>query len=204
MPAPSRRARGRYAHVLLLAAIAQVGLLHGAQSVAADDYGYNGNDGIRFADSADHWYCFTSSVPAGTERNRITGSMQFLDDVTDMYDVAASGCGASTDVAWFHQTPIPEVPGARGMALCVTHSAWGVCDQFWAKVDGVQIFSEANGAANFDVNMAKTIRHELGHTTGLRHGSSTSLRAMVSGPVPTDLYYTTYSAHHIGHINAYF
>lgn len=87
--------------------------------------------------------------------------------------------------------------------------AYGACDQFWVVVDPAVIAYRTTlcGLNDYD-NLTKTIRHELGHTTGLDHGSTVPLcvvppgdDAMVSGVVPSSLIYYSYDAHHRGHIN---
>ena len=97
----------------------------------------------------------------------------------------------------------------------------GACDTWWVIINNYGVLVDTGTCAappdqqaNFDVNLIKTIRHEIGHTTGLTHGppgscSGPGIRSnaggadsMAGGWVPTDLLYCTYNSHHIGHVNA--
>ena len=64
------------------------------------------------------------------------------------------------------------------------------------------------GLQNTDLNIHKTIRHELGHTVGFDHTypydwtTHSTWGAMVSGWVPTSLNYLAWMQHQVDHLNA--
>lgn len=173
---------------------------------AADAY-----PGTYMADSPDHYYCFGSSVSFGNLPKYID-SMSYLDDATHLYDVRSSNCGSLTDVV-FAEGPLD--PYVRGQTTCARPINATLCEQFWVQVNPNQVFGDTysrNGDGdNYDLNFVKTIRHELGHTIGLNNdgvgytGAPLEWRdCMVSGWVPTDLLWTTYSSHHVGHVNPWY
>lgn len=179
----------------------------GTQPASADPFGYP-NPGY-VADGADHWYCYTSAFDS-TNRSRAAASMAYLDDTTDMYDVyAGATCGTSTDVVWIRDDAHADPYGdpVRGANYCVAWTYFSVCDQYWTVINQLQIYFETLTYApgdvgpNFEVNMVKTIRHELGHSAGLSH-SPTAPDAMRSGWVDTNLVWCTYSQHHVGHVDS--
>lgn len=106
-------------------------------------------------------------------------------------------------------------------------SLWGVCDQNWTIYNRLEIYFNtltrmpgainAAIADNYDLNVRKTLGHELGHTVGLSHNSgaasatcssstaSGSDDSMRSGWVGTSLLYLTYNSHHVDcHVNAFY
>lgn len=120
-------------------------------------------------------------------------------------------CGPKTDI-WFFYTSAPAgFSNARGATQCARPLSFGICDVFWIGINPAQIFSESFDSYNYLVNLGKTIRHEIGHTTGLRHSNGGgmlmayapySYLAMRSGAVSSSGSYYLYAGHHVGHINA--
>ena len=154
--------------------------------------------------------------------------MNYLDTTTDMWDVQTgnngSTCATSTDVVFIYQSPIqwPGGAGARGEAPCYRWLSGATCDQVWLFLDVGAISSDTSQhfniqspdhQPNYEVNLIKTIRHEIGHSAALAHSgvlcnysNCSSVQpdyvdSMVSGWVPTDLLWTTYNQHHRDEIN---
>lgn len=120
--------------------------------------------------------------------------MSLLDDTTVMYDQYTGTCGTATDVVWVRDDAHADPYGnpVRGANYCVRWSYWSVCDQYWTVVNQLEIFYNSatyspgsDLGANFEINMIKTIRHELGHSAGVSHSPTTS-DAMRSGWVSTN------------------
>lgn len=170
------------------------------------------------ADSLDHWYCFSPNIPLGDVPSYM-GSMSYLDDTTDLYDVFTSTCGNATDIVYALNNGLTAPSGgpSRGVAVCATVGGLGTCDQFWVVINNAAILVDTSievppseQSLNYSVNLVKTIRHETGHTTGLQHGGTSGIcsspsapcDAMVTGWVPTNVLWGTYGGHHVGHINA--
>jgi hypothetical protein len=207
MSPPDRPGRRR-ARIAGMAAAAVAVALLAAPPVAADPFPAT-TQGV--ADSLDHWYCFSAGVPAGS-RQTYHDSLAYMDARVALHDVYTSTCGTATDVVYNEG----DLAGTtRGERTCVRWVNASVCDQSWISVDPGRILTETanhgGGQANFDVNYIKTIRHETGHTLGLNNDGVTYSAApaewrdcMVSGWVPTSLLWTTYSDHHVVHINAYY
>jgi hypothetical protein len=196
----------------LVVALALVTLAVGGTPAKADPFGYPAQGYV--ADGADHWYCINTGMDTDNV-NRINAAMANLDTQTDMYDVYTSTCGTSTDILWIRNDSMVDPYGnpARGVTNCLTWASWGVCDQYWIQFNQLEVFYEAvtyypnDIGNNFGINMAKTLCHELGHSTGLVHNNDNGatgggIDCMVSGPVPTSWYYDVYNAHHVGHVNA--
>jgi hypothetical protein len=181
-------------------------------SVAADDYGYSNLDGngpVPVPDSQDHWFCF-ASVPEAAHRTIIRGSMSFLDDSTNMYDVESSSCGASTDV-WFRTQALAS--GALGLTTCQSWTYWSVCDRYnvYLEKDAfISVGAACDSSADvIEFNYVHTVRHEIGHTAGLHHVAPyksvctgiAGSDAMSSDWVNTNWLFVTYSQHHVNHVN---
>lgn len=108
-----------------------------------------------------------------------------------------------TDVRWNQGT---LTPGTLARAPCVVYSPNGVeCDRYDVTEDQLQL--NAGPGPNFR-DYRKTSCHELGHTVGLTHGGGGgdggSDDCMVSGYTTDTTVTGRYSAHHEGHINAWF
>ena len=179
----------------------------GVGSAHASDYGPE-IPAPNLPDSADHYYCFDSSVPTG-ERYRYDGAMQNLDAQTAMYDVKSSTCAWATDVHFF-EVGFGGIGGAAGVWSC-PNVAWyddRVCEQADIQVAPANIFV-ANGGFNGDPaiyqhSYNKTIRHETGHSAGLDHYNTDGPHAMYSGLVQsTSSSYLSYRAHDTCHIDGW-
>lgn len=197
--------------LVVLAAFLAVAFLPTAQA-KADDFGFPSPPAPGyFGAGADYYFYFDGSVP-GVDRYRYNEAMEFLDDATDIFDVPTSTLGSGTDIVFIHASgPIDGNPAIRGKAVCARWANALICDQYWILVYIPTIFAEATDGTNFQINFDKTIRHEIGHTTGLRHsagagpylpGSPGSYQAMISGSVSSSLYWYAYNtSDHIPHIN---
>lgn len=184
------------------------GILATGSTARADPFGYP-NPGF-YRDSSDHWFCFNSSVPAGTDRQRIRDSMSYLDDTTVMWDVETSTCGTSTDVVWVYG----GAGGTPGVTTCVRWLAYAACDQFWVEINQPLHYTTTGqcggGATMYDINMIQTVRHELGHTTGLSHldpdlslctgyAGDDAMTSDFIGYITLD--FTDYNTHHRNHVD---
>lgn len=204
---------------ILVVVACLVALISVGGSASADPFP---NTGMVLADNSEHTWRFpggAGAVPAGN-RYRYDQAMANLDLQTHLW-ITAVACNANTDVQF---REIDLTGNIRGEYHCLTLTG-GRCHQSREDVDVVQVFNESlwvypgGGtpfADNFEVNMVKTARHELGHSIGLNNdglsfsdanglflGGFGDVRGCtVSGLVPTELVWMTYSAHHVPEINA--
>lgn len=180
--------RRRY---LVPAAVAATLVLVGG-TASANPFPNNYDSAV--ADSSLHTFCTTSGFT--TDPTVATYAMDTLDNTTDLTDSNIGSCNSVTiDVWWWEE----DLPGTlRGERSCFSHSSPGVCDSSDVKLDYAQL--DIGGNDWYD--RRKTSVHELGHSIGLGHDT---ISAMISGEVPsTALQWRTYSAHDLGHINAYY
>jgi hypothetical protein len=178
-------------------------LLSAASPAGADPFGGEPGGFPYRADGADHWYCYYNI--SGADRAPYDAAMQYLDDATDMYDVYTPTCGPSTDIMFLNNPNLD--PGVVGLTLCVAPSSVPtVCDGYWIATDSQEYFWYLGpGYAPYDVHVGQNIRHEVGHSVGLSHSTST-YSAMRSGLLPDlggyNFVWGMYEAHHINdHIN---
>lgn len=178
--------KARAANQILLVVLAVTFVLSRAVPASADspyDWGYTGgSDPIRSPDDQEHRSCEFGST---TLSARMSGAMTNLDGQTDMWDLFDNPCQSFTDVLWV-ETGLNGAAGAYGYTECLTHSAWGVCDQFAIYVDPALHYFQALDSCGaryasgtpaynscvaweYDVNLELTFRHELGHSAGLHH-----------------------------------
>mgnify|MGYP001302668969 CR=1 FL=1 len=189
----------------VVSALAVAAMATSIQPASGTPFGVDPGGPGYLPDSQDHWFCFDGSSPTGTEANRFYSGMEYLDSSTLMYDVASSYCGSATDVIFRYQSPLAEAPGARGYAPCRVRTGYAnlFCEQGDVIVDVPQIWLDAGGWSGdpntFELNIHKTVRHEIGHTAGLGHSSG--VHALESGHVPYNWGYLAYLAHDICHIN---
>jgi hypothetical protein len=185
---------------------------------SADPFGWEpGGTGL-LADSRDHWYCTTSSVSAGS-RHYYVEAMAYLDDRTVMSDHdSGSSCTSLTDVVFI----IDNTWGSLGQTMCVAPVSPGSlrCEQMWIIVNDTahfQITATCNDTPDeMMVNYMMTVRHEIGHTTGLSHtsanggslcgppynGNDTMTSDWVTAGAP--LTFITYNDHHKNHIDGFY
>lgn len=120
-------------------------------------------------------------------------AMQTLDSQTDMVDVYRPTCIPHTDIGGYLNSS-PEFPsglgpGVRGVWACTAKLSAYVCDR------GSLVLNTA--LLGDPAQRRKTLCHEIGHAAGLSHGSTYG-GCMVSGSSTA----STYSSHHVAHINA--
>lgn len=156
-----------------------------------------------------HSWCM-ANVPASNQP-RYSQAMASLDAWTNM-STSSQPCSSSTDVVFIEQ---PIGGFTRGITACTAPVAVSPslsrCQSHWSTIDVNQILADTppgQSLANVDLNIHKTIRHELGHTVGFDHtGQSdwtthSTWGAMVSGWVPTSLNYLAWMQHQVDHLNA--
>lgn len=172
------------AGVLCLGVGLLVGLLAG--SARANQYGIGPPHAGWLPNSANHTYCWGSTFTSGTYRSIATARMNYLASATAMNVQFGSTCGAGTNVR-FELFSNPNI-GTRGYYECLT-MAGGIC---YAAVVALNtaLLTDTN-------NREKTTCHEIGHSVGLIHGTSTD--CMLNGPVSNPT--RTYTIHNRNHIN---
>lgn len=150
------------------------------------------------ADSFRHTYCFGVGFDANLQDNASYAMQTSLDAATDMEDLYLATCGATTTDVFFLDANLP--PGWRGSYGCVVWvSAPTVCDSADVTLDPAEI----NVGSNDEEDTTKSACHEVGHSVGLTHHDSPYDDCMLKGEIPnTNVQYRSYSAHHVGHINA--
>lgn len=163
----------------------------------ADTFGGACGSGISgalcVADDANMDYCtaYPWDVVYG---NQFGLAMVNLDAQTDMYDTYRPSCLSNTDIGgYLDRSPEHILPGGTlGAALCTRSLlGWGngVCDQGSLIINTSLLTTPST--------IRKTLCHEIGHFAGLHHGPAYG-GCMISG-LSTQ---STYSAHHVAHINA--
>lgn len=195
-------------------------LIGAFRTAGADTFG--AGSGIYLADSSVHSYCFYTNLSTTTDRQPFHDAMAYLDDRTVMSDSFSSTCDSSTDVMFLRNDGLVE-PGTsnpvRGLYLCVNEISSTVCGGSWIATNWWEILS--NGG-DFNLNLAKTARHELGHSNGLRHYTDDGDRfnpmgapsctgcdaqdSMIRGPIGGGtgwefLVWISFNDHHKGHID---
>ncbi len=152
--------------------------------------------------------------------------MAYLDTATALFDTLIATCNGNTDVL-FREVDITNPPGTRGSYSCISPNGAGRCETSRVDIDVAQIFTDTAvrfpGAGqpftdNFNINMLKSIRHEVGHSIGTNNDGTSFIDmnnlfiatgvdvrgCTVSGWVPTELRWDLYSPHHIPEINAFY
>lgn len=184
-----RRWRARTGWTAAALALAAA-LIVPAPSALADAYGTGGADTGYLPDSADQTWCtYPSLVDAWY--TPIKDSLNNLDSQTDMTDTYVSGCGPYTDAIFSLSNSSSMGAGVRGSTQCTAFTGGGRCETAQIKLN-TQLLTDYT-------QRRKTACHELGHSVGLSHGSTYG-GCMVSGVSSN----STYSSHHVSHINATF
>lgn len=114
-----------------------------------------------------HSYCWHSSVPSGTLRDRIQSAEVYLEGATNV-DVRMINCNLTgsgqTDVRWTNSSSVPTF----GLTDCWVWNSNNLCDRYSAYINKSAIDSNSN--VNHKANQyRKSACHELGHTVGLEH-----------------------------------
>lgn len=170
--------------------------------VSADPFGSISADTGPAADSSLHTYCDGSLDPG--EFDNAVSAMNYLESSTDMSVANAGNCQAATDVRFDIGNGLPA--NVRGRYTClVWETSPTVCDGGRVQTNVATLAA----GADYENNLDKTIRHEVGHSVGLTHYKSANFPnppngendAMVSGAVDGDPLWTLYGNHHKDHIN---
>lgn len=133
-----------------------------------------------------HSYCWHSSMTT-VFKSHATNSMVYLSAYTIYTAPLHSTCTASTDARWMLSN-LGSL--TRGRYTCELITGFLTCQRATLRLNP-NLLTDGE-------NRRKTTCHELGHSVGLRHGGTAD--CMRSGAVNT--WWTTYSPHHIDHINA--
>lgn len=171
---------------LCSAALAAVMFAVPSTPATADEFnGCNSVSGC-LPDNFDHTYCWGSSFTATNLRSAANYAMGNLDSQTSYFDTFISSCGSLTDVIWHTMS----TAGVRGDYVCLAFNSAGECEQSRVRLNP-NLLTDT-------LNREKTACHEIGHSGGLAHSSSSS-DCMISGAVTSG--HRTYNAHHVDHLN---
>ncbi len=152
-------------------------------AVSADSFGNGpGDEGWR-PDNKDHDWCFTASW-LGNWSSTANARHSYLSSATTFDGGTNDACGPGIDVQW----ATLNTTAWRGSYNCISLSG-DICDTATLIISTNESTLPAN-------ERGKTMCHELGHSTGLRHGGSSD--CMLSGNSTL----TNYDSHHISHIDA--
>ncbi len=177
---------------LLLAATLVVGLTLPmvGETVPAGADSFPGGNGKQ-ADDLVHSYCHDSSF-------QDTGvswyAMSTLDDTTRMTDYLHSSCKSWTDIKWYDG----DSNGLAGSVSCTLHGNGYECDR-WRVIIDIDWIEYLFSNDWYTLRIAAL--HEVGHTTGLTHDTSTANAMYTPLQDSTDLSYRRYESHDIGHID---
>lgn len=176
--------RSRRRRLIVACLLSSVGMSAGVISAALPE-----SPQTRRADSRDHTYCLTDI--SGYTAEAIY-AMETLDNTTIMYDVSAS-CSTTVDVWWF----AADLSGSlRGQWSCDFPGGASVCDSADIEID----FAYIDQGSNDWWDRRKTTVHEVGHSVGLTHDSSS---AMISGEIPSAvIQWLRYTSGDVGQINS--
>lgn len=195
-----------------------VATLMSKSNLLADDFGTYTTGVGPFADNSNHDYCILDPTNWGSDDYIMHDAMDYLAGYTDMTTSFNSSCGAHDDV----QAKIYDLSGAlRGKNTCrVALNGAGRCDTSLVRIDTQEILTEAYNAEPSDWlyafyrNVHYTLRHEIGHSVGMKHyfslyanldqNSNTPDEATLTmnSPHAYDDSQTLYAQHHKDHVNA--
>lgn len=152
---------------------------------SADSYGVGPPDAGYRPSTLARTYCYESSVTS-TYKSLFGLATQYATSATIFSYTVKSTCpGPNVRV----QLSTTLGAGVRGDYACTSLTSQSRC---WLS----RIRFNPNLLTN-TINRHKTACHELGHELGLRHGGTAD--CMINGVVTQS--YTTYSTHHLNHIN---
>jgi hypothetical protein len=165
-----------------------------APPVAADTYAACLQDGSGtgcLPDNFTHSYCWGSGFTDTNLRNAVDAAMAVLDGQSSYSDSFHSSCDSIIDARW---EPLSS-GSLRGDALCLSFN--GAFTNGHAECESTRVRLNAALLGNA-LNRQKTACHELGHSTGLHHATGED-DCMINGVVTSG--HTTYSGHHVTHLN---
>jgi len=170
----------------------------------ADTFSSGGGEAGVLADSLTHTFCRGSAPDAQWDNEQ--AAMAYLQANTVMNVAELNSCAATTDVRWDGRAGLGA--GSRGEWGCLDYDApSNVCDAARIRVF-VGAINANSPAGTEENNLNKTLRHEMGHSVGLRHYKTTATPccpgthdAMISGAIDNGAVWTVYSQHHKDHID---
>lgn len=169
----------------------------------ADPWGTGTTDTGAHPDVGPHTWCFGPSWPNGNmTANYAASNLANQTYAGPSYVATCNLDGTSqTDVKW----GADDLPGTeRGLTRCAVVASSGHCDRNNLTLD----FPELNEGTNDEADQWKTTCHELGHSTGLTHGTINTTYyddCMMRGEIPgTAVKWHQYNQHHINHVNGWF
>lgn len=177
-----------------------------APQASADTWPFNSNF---LPDKGNHIYCYsTAAPPTSAVRTQIANAMAYMHNNTSAKRSFHSTCDlggeGQTDLVW---QEVSLSSGAIGDARCVVKWSSGRCDRYLTRLNGPLVRSHYSSSTYENRQFRKTACHELGHTLGLDHYpspyNSSCQRSGWTGTI-SDSWTRTWTAHHRGHINAWF
>lgn len=193
----------RLSRIVATAAGSVAATLLPKSSTFGDTFATGGGEAGLLADGRDHTYC--RGTIGANEWDDAQAAMAYLDDATVMFDTPEGiFCANATDVRYDNGVGIGT---NRGQWSCIQAGAPGVCDGNRVQIS-INNITNDSPAGTVPNNLTKTVRHETGHSVGLRHYKTAGTPccpvehdAMISGAIDNGSLWTIYSQHHKDHIN---
>ncbi len=156
-----------------------------APPAGADPFGVGPQESGWLADNHDHDYCWSKGF-TGSIRVRANEAMAYLEASTDFEGGSLQSCDSGTDIYFERE----YLDNRRGYYRCFDRSIGNICDRAYVRITSSSSVLPAS-------QWRKTLCHEIGHSTGADHHSSSAWGCMVSGSSTAEYY----GGHTLLHMN---